>query len=282
MGHGARQARGRRPRRRAPPVAPVARHDAGCGQRSRGDPGAPGAEPRRCGHHTFPGACEKASGEGEAAPALARLVARRQEQGASQLTFGVVFPWSAHAYLLRRWLNDAGIDPAEDVRITVAPPPRMADLLAEGVMEGFCAGEPWNTAAEARGVGVVVARAEQGAPDKVLGVRRDWAERQPEVLIALLRALIRAGAWADAPGNRPALAAILAERLALDAALIVAALEPVSFAAGAANRPTLEDGVRLLGEMARAGQIGPLDAAAVAAQVFRTDLFDRAAQGAIA
>ncbi|HEY9234655.1 MAG TPA: CmpA/NrtA family ABC transporter substrate-binding protein, partial [Phenylobacterium sp.] len=87
--------------------------------------------------------------------ALAALVARRRELEASRLTFSVVFPFSTHNYLLRRWMAEAGVDPDRDVRLTIAPPPRMAELLAGGVIEGFCAGEPWNAVAVAAGVGTI-------------------------------------------------------------------------------------------------------------------------------
>ena len=60
------------------------------------------------------------------ADGLARLVARRREEGASPITLAVVFPYSVHNYLLRDWLAAAGIDPDRDVRLTVAPPSRMS------------------------------------------------------------------------------------------------------------------------------------------------------------
>lgn len=219
-------------------------------------------------------------GDLEPAAGLARLVERRREQGASPLTFAVVFPVSSHAYLLRSWLKRAEIAPGVDVAITVAPPQRMPDLLADGVIEGFCAGEPWNAAAEARGAGRVVARAEPDAPDKVLGLRGALVEDRPDAASALVRATARAAAWCDAPENRAELAALLAGTLLLPAALVNGALGHLSFAAG--GRPTQADGVRLLGDMARAGQVGGIDAAAAAAQVFRPDLFDAAVSGPIA
>ena len=43
-------------------------------------------------------------GPGRDADGLARLVARRWEEGASPITLAVVFPFSTHAYLLRDWL----------------------------------------------------------------------------------------------------------------------------------------------------------------------------------
>ena len=118
---------------------------------------------------------EAAVGEGPGAAGLARLVARRQAEGASPLTLAVVFPYSAHAYLLRDWLARAGVDPDRDVRLTVAPPSRMTELLVGGVVEGFCVTEPWDTAAVAAGAGFIAARGGQlwpRMPDKVFALAR--------------------------------------------------------------------------------------------------------------
>src|SRR5258708_21515443 len=39
------------------------------------------------------------------------------------LTFGIVYPFSSHNFLLRAWLVAAGINPDRGVRILVVPPP---------------------------------------------------------------------------------------------------------------------------------------------------------------
>lgn len=207
---------------------------------------------------------------------LAALVARRREMEASPLTFSIVFPYSTHNYLLRHWLAGAGVDPDRDVRLTVAPPPRMADLLAGGVIEGFCAGEPWNAVAVAAGAGVIAAHAADiapGAPDKVLGVTEAWASANPDALSAVIRAIRRGLAWAQAPENRRSLALLLAEPAYLDLApdTLQTGLRTVAFDPG---RPTREQAAWLLAQMRRWGQI-PADAGQ-ADGVYRPDLYDRA------
>lgn len=220
------------------------------------------------------------TGGGPGARDLARLVARRREEGASPLTFAVVFPYSAHSYLLRQWMADAGIDPDRDVRLTVVPPPRLADLLAEGVIEGFCGGEPWHAVAVAAGAGRVVAHAAQlreRTPDKVLGVTAAWAQANAEVLAGLIRVLVKASAWVEAPQNRVELAALLAEAqyVGVAAHVIAASLDRMSFHRENANRPSRDDGLWLAGEMRRWGQAGA-EADAAALQVYRPDLYDAA------
>jgi NitT/TauT family transport system ATP-binding protein len=154
-------------------------------------------------------------GDGPAAMAatISRVVAARRKRGAHPLTIAMVFPFSNHNYELRYWLASAGIDPDRDLRLVVLPPPFMADALAEGHVDAFCVGEPWNSLGVERGVGVLIvsksALWKQG-PNKVLGLRADFAERNPEQLFALVRALHRAAAWADDPANRFALTELLA------------------------------------------------------------------------
>ena len=82
-----------------------------------------------------------------AEPDLAAALKARAAKG-RPATFAVVFAFSSHNYLLRRWLTGQGIDPDTDVRLTVIPPPRMAARLKEGEIDGFCAGAPWGAAAE--------------------------------------------------------------------------------------------------------------------------------------
>lgn len=212
------------------------------------------------------------------ASGLARLIARRREEGASQLTFAVVFPYSIHNYLLRDWMAEAGIHPDRDVRLTVAPPARMTELLAAGVIEGFCAGEPWNAAAVAWGAGTVAARASDLAPDaldKVFAVTRAWADTRRDELAALLRALMRGAAWAEAPGNRPELVSLLAGRENLDLApdLISRGLTDIAFQGGTTNTPTPVRVSALVESMARWGHLPSRKVGQDAAdEVFRADL----------
>lgn len=214
---------------------------------------------------------------------LRRLIAERRAQGEPQLVFAVVFPYSMHNYLLRYWLAEAGIDPDHDVRITVAPPSRMASRLAAGELDGFCAGEPWNAVAEDQGLGEVAVRTFdvwRDGPEKVFGVTADWARRNPQALQALLRALLRAAAWADAPDNRGQLAALLAlpEHVDASAGSIARSLPTTSFHRNGANAPLPVQAAWLLSQMMRWGQAPrELDLRGVAEHVYRPDLYNQAA-----
>jgi NitT/TauT family transport system ATP-binding protein/nitrate/nitrite transport system substrate-binding protein len=219
--------------------------------------------------------------EGVGARPLAQALARRRQGGAAPPTFAVVFPYSMHNYLLRYWMAEAGIDPDRDVRLAVAPPSRMAGHLAAGDIEGFCVGEPWNAVAVRDGVGEVAVRASEvwrGGPEKVFGVTEAWAERNPEVLAALLRALLRAAAWADAAENRGELVALLAAHVAAPPAAIAGSLDEIAFHRDGAGVPQPLHAAWLLSQMMRWGQVaGDLDIEAVARRIYRPDLYAAAA-----
>jgi nitrate/nitrite transport system substrate-binding protein len=200
----------------------------------------------------------------------------------------MVFPVSSHNYELRYWLAAGGIKPGfytngdvngtqdADVLIAVTPPPQMPATLEQGTIQGYCVGEPWNQQALARGVGVPVVtnyeiRRNQG--EKVFGVTADWAEKNPETHVRLVKALIRAGQWLDASAdNRRKAVAILAraEYVGADSAVLANSMTGTfEFARGdrrelpdfnvffrhQATYPFYSDGVWFLTQMRRWGQI---------------------------
>ena len=146
--------------------------------------------------------------------ALARVVSGRASNSKTVLRFGVVHPHSGHNYELRYWLAASGIDPERQIEIVILPPPLMPDAIVSGAIDGYCVGEPWNTAAALQNVGhiaTVKAAIWRSSPEKVLGVAASWATANPDTLDALLRALCRSAEWCGVKDNVPELAAILAD-----------------------------------------------------------------------
>lgn len=153
----------------------------------------------------------------------------RTRRARTPLTFGVVFPFSSHHLLLRDWLRAAGLEPERDVRIVVVPPAQMFRNLSAQTIDGFCAGEPWNTLAVREGAGWCPswsAALQPGHVEKVLLVTRRFAESRAPEHAALVRALADAAAWCDEPQHRERLAEILsgAAYLNLPARVIAPAL----------------------------------------------------------
>lgn len=159
------------------------------------------------------------AGEGDiespavSARALAAVIAGRKARGEEPLTFGMTFPFSTHNYQLRFWMASGGIDPDEDIRLVVLPPPFMVESLASGHVDGFCVGAPWNSVAVDLGVGVIlhfVSDILARAAEKLLAVRLRWAEENPDAVLRLVRAHARAAAFIEDADNRDEVAAILA------------------------------------------------------------------------
>ncbi len=176
--------------------------------------------------------------------ALRQVVDKRRDLNAACLRFGVVHTHSGHNFELRYWLAASGIVPDRDIEIVILPPPLMADALASGRIDGFCVGEPWNSAAIATGAGRIVtlkAAIWRSSPEKVLGVRSDWAEAKPDLLARLIRALYRSAEWCGKAGAHARLSEILSgpDYLNQPARLIRRALE---------GRLEIEDGTEFVAD----------------------------------
>ncbi|MGH1352575.1 MAG: CmpA/NrtA family ABC transporter substrate-binding protein [Methyloligellaceae bacterium] len=129
---------------------------------------------------------------------------------------GMVFPVSTHNYELRYWLASGGIHPGyysekniqgqikADAFLSVTPPPQMPATLEAGTIYGYCVGEPWNQQAVFKGIGVPVITDYEiwkNNPEKVFGIRADFAKKYPNTTKALVKALIRAAIWLDENNN---------------------------------------------------------------------------------
>ena len=150
--------------------------------------------------------------DGVGARARARGRARKA-RGEEPLTFGMTFPFSTHNYHLRFWMAAGGVDPDEDVRLVVLPPPYMVESLQNGHVDGFCVGAPWNSVAVDLGIGHIlhfVSEILARAAEKLLAVRQRWAEENPDVLARLVRAHRRAADFVEDASNRDEVAALLA------------------------------------------------------------------------
>ncbi|MEM6909012.1 MAG: CmpA/NrtA family ABC transporter substrate-binding protein [Pseudomonadota bacterium] len=219
---------------------------------------------------------------------LKPVVAEFEAQG-KPFNMGMVFPVSTHNYELRYWLAAGGLKPGyysdgdvqgvidADVKLSVTPPPQMPATLEAGTIEGYCVGEPWNQAAVFKKIGVPVITDDQiwnDNPEKVFGLREDFAENYPATTAAMLRAIIKAQQWLDADGgaNRKEAVEILSRPnyVGADAEVIAASMTGVfTFEPGDtreaegfniffdkfAGYPYYSDAIWYLTQMRRWGQI---------------------------
>ena len=143
-----------------------------------------------------------------------RTLRERVVRGDRLYTLAVVHPYSAHSILLRNWLRQHRIEPDRDVQIVVVPPAQVHANLKARHLDGYCVGEPWNSLAVLSKLGWCVATSEELAPrhpEKVLMVRKDFAETAGSEHLALIAALIEACAFCQRPENRERLLETLAQ-----------------------------------------------------------------------
>ncbi len=224
------------------------------------------------------------------ATAFAAAIRRRQGRGAPEVKLAVVFPYSSHNYLLRYWLAKGGLDPDRDLRLLVVPPPMVAKALQDGVIDGFCAGEPWGSHAAALGAGKIALATGDiwpNHPEKVLALRSDYVAREPEPAAAATAAIIAAARWLDDPENHAEAVKILRKRVfpGLDASTIAAAFDgramdtelryPLRFRSATLPRP--EQAAWWLRQMRHWGHVPPFIADAAALAPWRQDLWRAAA-----
>lgn len=223
------------------------------------------------------------------AAAFAAAVRRRAAAG-RPVTLGIVFPYSSHNYLLRWWLASAGLDPDRDLRLLVVPPALCAQRLADGAIDGFCAGEPWGSHAAERGLGTIALSSGDiwpNHPEKVLAFAAGYALRDPESATACTAAIIAATRWLDQPENKAEAVHILQRRAFpdLSASAIGAAFDgtadglmqaaPLRFRT--ATLPRREQAGWWLRQMRRWGHVPARLAEATALAPWRQDIWRAAA-----
>ncbi len=249
------------------------------------------------------------------ADALKKVVEKYKAEG-KPFNMGMVFPLSTHNYELRYWLASGGIHPGfysstdisgqimGDVLISVTPPPQMPATMEAGTILGYCVGEPWNQAAVFKGIGVPVITDYEiwkNNPEKVFGMTADFAKKYPNTVLAVTKALIRAGMWLDENNNanRRKAVQILSkpEYVGADAAVIANSMTGTFeyekgdkrevpdfnvFFRYFATYPYYSDAVWYLTQMRRWGQITEAKPdgwyADIAKQVYRPDLYLAAAK----
>lgn len=232
------------------------------------------------------------------AKALKKIIRKRAEHGDEPLTFGMTFPFSMHNYELRYWLAEGGIDPDEDVRLIVLPPPYMVESLTRGQIDGFCVGAPWSSLAVDADVGIILhfgCEIFSRAPEKVLAMREAAAAEDPDVAAALTRAISRATTYVDDPTNRDDVVSVLARpdcvgvdhdairrtlagRIKLDSEGGARARDDyLIFGKNNACRPDPRHAVWIYAQMLRWGQARfSTGLVEIAKAVYRPDLYDAA------
>jgi nitrate/nitrite transport system substrate-binding protein len=107
------------------------------------------------------------------------------------------------------------VNPISDVKNITVPPPQMVANMRVGAMDGFCVGEPWNARAIHDRIGFTVTTTQDiwaDHPEKVLGCRADFVQKNPNTARALIMAVLEASRYIDDMKNRAAVAKLIADK----------------------------------------------------------------------
>ena len=135
--------------------------------------------------------------------ALKAAFAKKKAAG-KEVKVAMTFPGGTHDLWIRYWLAAGGIDPDKDVSTIVVPPPQMVANMKVGNMDAFCVGEPWNEQLVNQGIGFTACTTGEiwdKHPEKALGMRADWVDKNPNAAQAMLMAVMEAQQWCDKPEN---------------------------------------------------------------------------------
>ncbi|HEY1792053.1 MAG TPA: CmpA/NrtA family ABC transporter substrate-binding protein [Opitutaceae bacterium] len=236
-----------------------------------------------------------AIGQEARTPEGVREIARRRRE-AQPLTLATVYSLSSHVLLIHEWARRCGLSAERDIRIAVIPPGQMYRNLVAGTIDGYAAGEPWNTLAVNAGAGwCPVWSSGLGPPqaEKVLLVTERFAETRGEEHAALVSGLSEAAQWCDSPASRPQLAAILSgpRYLSVPSRLVAPSLSgrfdpghggPVAapdfhvFHRGGANAPSAAKASELQAALVRGRLIPDGPDPELPGRLFREDIYAQA------
>ncbi|MCZ7464071.1 CmpA/NrtA family ABC transporter substrate-binding protein [Rhizobium rhizogenes] len=144
-----------------------------------------------------------------------RAAFEKKKAEGKEIKAAMTFPGGTHDLWIRYWLAAGGIDPDKDVSTIVVPPPQMVANMKVGNMDVFCVGEPWNEQLVNQGIGFTACTTGElwkGHPEKALGMRADWVDKNPNATKALLMAVMEAQQWCDEMANKEEMSTILGKR----------------------------------------------------------------------
>ncbi|MEH2067098.1 MAG: ABC transporter substrate-binding protein [Nostoc sp.] len=131
--------------------------------------------------------------------------------------WAVVLSSAIYEYFVRYLSAAAGVDPLNEFRIIIVPPPQMVTNVRIGAMQAYMVAEPWNTRAITgnENIGFTFAQGKEvwlGHPDRLLGVMESFIEKYPKTYRSLVKAMIEACQYCSKAQNRQEVAELLTDR----------------------------------------------------------------------
>jgi nitrate/nitrite transport system substrate-binding protein len=139
-----------------------------------------------------------------------------QKSPLDERVWAVVQSSAIYEYFLRYLLGAVGLNPIEELRLIITPPPQMVSNMRMGAMQSYMVAEPWNTRAITgnENIGFTFIQGREiwrGHPDRLLAVRESFIKDYPKTYRSLVKAMILACQYCSKPENRQEVAQIISQ-----------------------------------------------------------------------
>ncbi len=130
-----------------------------------------------------------------------------------------VSTYSGQYYLLRNWLEAAGLSENRHIRLTPLMPAQVPEHLAHGYVDVCCIGEPWGSRCVTYGWGTIIGATTDvfpHHPEKVLAVTQQFAAAHPQEVTGVVEAVLRGADFCSQSRNLDTLVEVLSHAAHLE------------------------------------------------------------------
>ena len=131
------------------------------------------------------------------------------------MTIGIPYDYSNHNLLLRYYLASGGLDPDNDVKLLILPPPDAIAKMATGQIDAFILPDNFTQRVVHDDIGFIHLLTKDlwaGHPCCAFVAAQNWIDEYPNTFRALNKAIIDGATYANEPANRKEIAAAIAPR----------------------------------------------------------------------
>ncbi|MEO1298615.1 MAG: CmpA/NrtA family ABC transporter substrate-binding protein [Cyanobacteria bacterium J06636_16] len=131
------------------------------------------------------------------------------------MTIGIPYDYSNHNLLLRYYLATGGIDPDNDVKLLILPPPDAIAKMSTGQIDAFILPDNFTQRVVFDDIGFIHLLTKDlwpGHPCCAFVAAQNWIDEYPNTFRALNKAIIDGATYANDPANRKEIAAAIAPR----------------------------------------------------------------------
>jgi len=131
------------------------------------------------------------------------------------MTIGIPYDYSNHNLILRYYLASGGVNPDQDVKLIVMPPPDAIAQMATGQIDAFILPDNFTQRVVFDDIGFIHLLTKDlwpGHPCCAFVAAQEWIDENPNTFRALNKAIIDGATYANDPANRKEIAAAIAPR----------------------------------------------------------------------